>query len=425
MRTELVLLRNMKRLPKPALLFTLTLLLISTCPATANSQDTWTTKTSMPSSSGPFSGNIASLNGLAYAAIILSSTGNHIEMYNPVTDSWTNKSKIPIEKGSYETAASDNKIHVFSNEHIDHYAYDPQTDTWTTLANSRDIRVGWQANVVDEKIYVIGGGQLGVSFWFAKTNWVYDPATDAWSQIAALPVNVAFYASAVLDGEIYIIGGSPFSELEYPNPHTITWFSNLVQIYNPQTNLWRLGSPLPANMSGMGAVATTGTGAPERIYVFGGRVVDKSFSPPHYPAVNSTYIFDPQTGNWTEGIPMLTARYGASVVNLNDELYVMGGGTYDLSPFTGSFDTLQTDNFKYTPADYAPQNTPTPTASPSPHETTPIPTMTPTASTEPTASPKVEPTRQTNSYWIIAAAIAVAVTATMVFVLAMNRKKRK
>jgi len=42
--------------------------------------------------------------------------------------------------------------------------YDPVTDTWTRKADMPTARLSHSASVVNEKIYVIGGWNLGVVF---------------------------------------------------------------------------------------------------------------------------------------------------------------------------------------------------------------------------------------------------------------------
>ena len=65
-------------------------------------------------------------------------------------------------------------------------------------------RAGMQANVVNGKIYVIGGEE---SDGVVAVNEVYHPVTDTWSTKTSIPTPVSAYASAVVDEKIYVIGG--------------------------------------------------------------------------------------------------------------------------------------------------------------------------------------------------------------------------
>ena len=291
--------------------------------------------------------------------------------YDPISDSWVTKSQLPLSTNftDYHIAACQNKIYVLSNDASypsslnrstnKLLAYDPLTDSWETKASLPPTLYA-QVNVVDDKIYVISGGygiyrlskfSTTVYFNFSSTTWVYDPANDSWSTMAPIPVPVSHYGSVVVDGKIYIIGGVFYWEVS-PGSEV---FSNLVQIFDPQTNQWTQGTPLPVNMSGMGVAATTGLEVPKRIYVFGGSAYG---SPAGYAAVTWTQIYDLQNKTWSNGTQLPIARYNLCAASVNDKLYVLGG---DYAGGDPAF-----DNLEYVLADYGSAATsPTPTAAPS------------------------------------------------------------
>ena len=165
-----------------------------------------------------------------------------------------------------------------------------------------------QANVVDGKIYVIGGRATdGV----VAVNEVYDPITDKWFTKTPIPTPVSAYASAVVDGKIYVIGGlSPVTN------STSTSRVNLNQIYDPNTDTWSLGAPLPNNQTSISAGATTGVMAPKRIYVIGDGL---------------NQIYNPSNDSWTVGEPIPDSAHrlqnldDAEIAVVNDQLYALGG----------------------------------------------------------------------------------------------------
>jgi hypothetical protein len=96
-----------------------------------------------------------------------------------------------------------------------------------------------QANVVNDRIYLIGGyvpdnSGLGVS---SSLNEVYDPATDSWITKAQIPTATMGYASAVVNNQIYIIKQS-------------------TQIYNTKTDAWSYGEPIPSTAGSYSGYAT-------------------------------------------------------------------------------------------------------------------------------------------------------------------------
>jgi hypothetical protein len=83
--------------------------------------------------------------------------------------------------------------------------YDPATETWEPKVSMPTPRMGMQANVVDGKIYVIGGN--------SSANKVYNPATDSWTTKTAVPSAPALMwawscASVVVDNKINVMGPS-------------------------------------------------------------------------------------------------------------------------------------------------------------------------------------------------------------------------
>jgi N-acetylneuraminic acid mutarotase len=327
------------------LVFTAALCIVNVLPVFAT-PDFWTTKSPSLHPTGQVSGRTAVLNGKIYAV----TSGSHLEVYDPNTDTWTEKAPMPAAPNAFAVAACGNKIYVVgygANE-----VYDPATDTWANKTALAYYVQDMQANVVQEKIYIIGGGQWhGFGAYGAvSSNYVYDPANDSWSEMAHIPAATAFYGSAVLDDKIYIIGGLR----EYQYTSTYRCF-NYVQIFDPKTNSWSEGNPMPANMMGLAACATTGLMAPKRIYVIGGAAIDYAGR----PAVNWTQVYDPQTQTWSNGTPMPANRSDISLANVNDKLYAMGG-------LNGSGNRVM-GNEEYTPADYG---LPAPTLTPSPSPTT-------------------------------------------------------
>jgi len=193
---------------------------------------------------------------------------------------------------------------------------------------------------VDGKIYLIGG-RMPAGLYIVNTsirNDVYDPETDTWTQMAPIPTAVMGYASAVFNNKIYIISGGNESGPDY-NP------TNLVQIFDPETNQWTNGTQIPTSVCYARACATTGLFAPKRIYVIGGTTVyyDRWAT---YNVVNLTQIYDPETDTWITGSPMLTPRCSFAIAVVNDEIYTIGGQKEE--------DHLVV-NEKYTSAGYIPE----------------------------------------------------------------------
>ncbi len=311
-------------------------------------EDSWTTLTHLPVSYSGFIG-AAVLDGKIY------SIGYDIcERYDPDANTWSSIASLPIYTGSAVVACK-NKIYVIGGNPTQ--VYDPTTDTWENRTAIPATIYRQQANVVDNKIYVIFGQQPSVLSIInpSDVNYVYDPTTDSWSTMASIPTPVEGYASAVLENKLYIIGGGTGTST--PNNAT-----NLVQIFDPETNQWTNGTPILTGVFHAAACSTSGLIAPKRIYVVGGSLrydggglsVDTSAR----TATNLTQVYDPATGSWSLAASISESRRSFSLINVNDVLYAVGGVNGNAA--------IE----RYIPIGYdeslLPTPVPTPTASPTP-----------------------------------------------------------
>ena len=292
-------------------------------------ENTWVTKVSMPQVVN--GGRAAVIDGKIY---VMGGSSNY--MYDPTTDTWTQKNPMPNQTIFFAIAAYQNRIYVFGGRGNNgacafSQVYYPSNDSWEIIQSMPSPASDLNANVVNEKIYLI---------WESE-NKIYDISTDSWSNGTAMPYPVANYASAVYDNKIYYFGGN--------SERTV----NQTQIYNPLTNAWALGAPIPTKgweSTSITAVATSGEFSLRRIYVLGG------WSSGGLMGSDLNRVYNPIDDSWTYATPMPNARVGVTVSVVNDTLYAIGGST---SVFGGS-----TANEQYFPLGYGtPDITPTPTPS--------------------------------------------------------------
>ena len=295
----------------------------------AQEEDTWTTLEPMPRAISGI--KAAVVNNKIY---VMSGTFNY--EYDPTTGNWTSKTLMPTPRVSFGIASHQNKICVIGGDYKNpnssavyylavNEIYDPLTDTWTTKTPMPTSRIDIEANVVNGKIYVIGGkayDEENKSYYpnYTAVNQVYDPATNSWSTKQQAPVTIARYSSAVVDNKIYLVGGVS-NELD----DSSGWTSNL--IYDVESDSWSFGASIPATKysadSGAAsgtyyasAIATTGKMAPKRVYVIGGGFA---------ATTNVVHVYDPALNSWVSGAPMPTNRTGLAVAVVNDFVYAMGG----------------------------------------------------------------------------------------------------
>jgi len=86
-----------------------------------------------------------------------------------------------------------------------------------------------------------------------------------------------------------------------------------VEIYDPATDSWRTGTPLPSARGGLAAATLGGN-----IFVFGGEAPLRIW--------NATEMYDRSINTWVAKAPMPTARHGMGAAVIDGRIYVPGGG---------------------------------------------------------------------------------------------------
>jgi DNA-binding CsgD family transcriptional regulator len=170
---------------------------------------------------------------------------------------------------------------------------------WQNLADIPTPRHSFAAVVHDNFIYLIGGrsGQEVVGI-----NERYDTDTDTWTTAAIKPTHVYEVGAVVIGGEIYLPGGRLRSGE----------VTNVLEIYNPRSNHWRTGPPMPNALSAYSFVAFEGS-----LYIFGGWDGERF--------VDDVYEFDPRSDSWKSKKSMSVPRGYANSVVSREYIYVFGG----------------------------------------------------------------------------------------------------
>ena len=86
-----------------------------------------------------------------------------------------------------------------------------------------------------------------------------------------------------------------------------------VEIYDPATDAWQSGTPLPAARGGLAAAALA-----DRVLVFGGEAPLRIF--------NATEMYEVAGARWIAKEPMPTPRHGIGAVVIDGRVYVVAGG---------------------------------------------------------------------------------------------------
>jgi hypothetical protein len=279
-------------------------------------------------------------------------TLSSVEIYDPVTDTWTDGPSIPkrgahiqhtlndgrilvaagytdyvnfrdtgvvstylfnpglglwIEVGSLNTAkplsasvlCGDGKVLILGDSGTESgkaEVFDPATESWTVTAPMNVLRRGGVlVTMMDGKVMAAGGigGQT-----ILGTAEIYDPSTGEWSTVAPMNVGRAFMAGSLLkDGRILVSGGSTdgFDVLT----------SN--EIYDPATDTWSLQQPLPSGRQ-FAEQITLSSG---EVILAGGWINGGN--------VHLFQSFNPTTGQWQASAQVGESSYEHPVIQFPDD----------------------------------------------------------------------------------------------------------
>jgi N-acetylneuraminic acid mutarotase len=269
---------------------------------------TWEGKKESPFSSTDGSGTVWGDKLYVYGGFgDLAITLNQVAEYDHRADQWKKFEALPEPRnhsmmiglgeqlliiGGYE-GGSRGKREVFSYS---------RNSTWEQKAS---LPVGIGAATVQEyggRIYLFGGvaedGKLN------RDVLSYDHVFDKWSKVSELPTLREHLSSAVLNGEIYIIGG-----------RTSGFESNLnlVEIYNPLKNSWRLGPQLQVKRGGHASVVFG-----DAIYVFGGERNEGT--------IEEVEKLTLEKNTWETVSKMPNPRHGLTALPAENGIHVITGG---------------------------------------------------------------------------------------------------
>ena len=170
---------------------------------------------------------------------------------------------------------------------------------WVEVASMTEPRSSMAIATFEGKIVVIGGrSSLGA---LASVE-MYNPISNTWSALEDKPTAVYDVSAAVIGEKLYVPGGIKADGS----------LTNVVEVFNFRKNAWEKSADLPIAVSGYGLASYEG-----QIYLFGGWDAQKP--------LDSVWRYDPDTDTWYQGSPMPTARLHPAVLADGGKIYVMGG----------------------------------------------------------------------------------------------------
>lgn len=245
-------------------------------------------------------GDLVVVGGLVEAAGAFGVTAT-VESYDPTADSWSGMPDLPQARHHGMAAVVSGRLFVIGG--FSASGFDPTEDVWELVGGTwversplpRPLGAA-AAAALDGTVYVVGGAPEGGLL-------AYDPGLDSWEELNPPAVSREHVAAVAFEGEIWAVAGRAGGEI-----HDTT------EIYDPDTDTWRMGPGLGEARSGFGAAVVGGS-----MVVAGGEV----FGPDR--ALNTTERYDPRRRVWEPFEPLPHGLHGNPLVVIDQTLYLPGG----------------------------------------------------------------------------------------------------
>ena len=254
--------------------------------------------------------------------------GNDLNMYDPTTNTWTAKNKLPgtvtsrtagiafvINGKAYIGLGADSFL-IFTGGQKnlnDLWEYNSTSDSWTKKADFPSTGLtDAGVFVADNKAYIIGGAtsSSGSGSYSAKV-WEYDPGSNKWSEKASYPDGAISGMFAFgLNNKGYVAGGSMASG-----------YTTKTYEFNPAANTWSPKKDYPSDSARSGGITFVAGGIAYCGLGNSGGAFPKSIW--GYDAVSNTW-------RYLQGspFPWAGAAYGITGV-VNNKVYIGGGWRMD------------------------------------------------------------------------------------------------
>jgi len=163
----------------------------------------------------------------------------------------------------------------------------------------------------DGRIYALGGSDPGGE-GLLNSVLALKPGQDHWQSVAPMPTARQLLAAATgPDGRIYAVGGH-----NYLLSSQTDGALNVLEIYDPASNQWTTGAPMPTRRYDMGVAA----GADGRIYAIGG------CGGGVYNVLNVVEAYSPKSNRWETLAPLPSRRCLVDATTGADgRIYAIGG----------------------------------------------------------------------------------------------------
>ncbi len=268
-----------------------------------------------------------------------------VEEYNPDSNTWRRLSNPPFEIHHFQAVAYNGLIYIagamtdsergfpFEKPVENVLIYDPEQNSWSKgpeIPQGRR-RGSCGAFVYHDRLYMLGGiiegHNTGSVTWFDR----YDFSTDTWSILPDCPRGRDHFQAIVVDNRLYAIGGrdTSFHKNEKGEYEFSAFFGATIRevdVYDFTKEEYFVGKKVHketpwrtlAERLPVGTAAGSIVSIRETIYYIGGESNQQN-------AHSETQCLDIHTQKWQFDAPLQTGRHGTSALEYKGSIYIASG----------------------------------------------------------------------------------------------------
>lgn len=245
-----------------------------------------------------------------------------VSIFDPSTGAWQEGAPPPIELHHFQAINIDEKVYIagaltgrFPGETPvpNIYLYDPAQDQWSVGPEIPEARRRGAAGVAlyKGKIYMVCGISDGHRGEHRKWFDVYDPQTGVWSALPDAPRERDHFQATVVEDKLYVVGGRLSMAPEKGFSETI----GEVDVFDFKTGVWStLSNPLPTPRAGSYNFSWG-----NEVIVLGGESAAQEAAHAEVEAL------DVRTQTWRSLSPMIEGRHGTGALIYEGAVYVASG----------------------------------------------------------------------------------------------------
>mgnify|MGYP000037857770 CR=1 FL=1 len=248
-----------------------------------------------------------------------------LDIFDYTTNKWSQGAPAPLEFNHFQATEYDGLIWVigafktnnFPNEvpAENVYIYNPALNFWIKgpkipLAMKRG---GAGLIIKNNKFYLVAGNTMGHNGGFTKRFDLYDPLVNKWKQLIDAPRERDNFTVAIIDNKLYAASGRKSGGMGGVFAPII----KEVDVYDFATSLWSTlesSQNIPTARAGASVVNYN-----DELFVIGGEGESAG------PAFKKVEAYNPSTNSWSTKTDLNFPRHGTQAIVSGKGIFIAGG----------------------------------------------------------------------------------------------------